>query len=209
MRESGLDSTRPNLEKSTSGHGGKLNGSEPPDLETCEGVFPESAPFTNACTSACRMRPFGPVAATRVRSTPSSRANLRTDGDAWGFAPVSSCGSRGTGLGADTAAAAAGAGVDAGASALSTRAGAGADAGVEPVASSTRMGAPFDTLSPTFTLTVCTTPDAGEGISMVALSDSSVRSDCSFVTLSPGFTSTSMTSTSLKSPMSGTGTVMV
>src|SRR3954462_15299302 len=112
MRESGLDSTGPNLEKSTSGHAGKLNGSEPPDLETCEGVFPESAPFTNACTSACRMRPFGPLAATRVRSTPSSPANLRTDGDEWGFAPVSSCGSRGTGLGADTAPAAAGAGGD-------------------------------------------------------------------------------------------------
>jgi hypothetical protein len=51
-----------------------------------------------------------------------------------------------------------------------------------------------------------TTPAEGEGISMVALSDSSVMSDCSFATASPGFTSTSMTSTSLKSPMSGTST---
>jgi hypothetical protein len=39
---------------------------------------------------------------------------------------------------------------------------------------------------------------------MVALSDSSVTSDCSFATASPGFTSTSITETSLKSPMSGT-----
>src|SRR5688500_16077758 len=41
---------------------------------------------------------------------------------------------------------------------------------------------------------------------MVALSDSSVMSDCSLVTASPGLTRTSMTSTSLKSPMSGTRT---
>ena len=41
---------------------------------------------------------------------------------------------------------------------------------------------------------------------MVALSDSSEISDCSFATVSPGLTSTSMTSTSLKSPMSGTFT---
>ncbi len=39
---------------------------------------------------------------------------------------------------------------------------------------------------------------------MVALSDSSVTSDCSFFTTSPGLTSTSITATSLKSPMSGT-----
>ena len=44
---------------------------------------------------------------------------------------------------------------------------------------------------------------------MDALSDSSETSDCSFATVSPGFTSTSMTSTSLKSPMSGTFTSMM
>ena len=49
-----------------------------------------------------------------------------------------------------------------------------------------------------------TTPAPGEGISIVALSDSSVMSDCSLATASPGLTSTSITSTSLKSPMSGT-----
>src|SRR6185503_15265484 len=50
------------------------------------------------------------------------------------------------------------------------------------------------------------TPAFGDGISIVALSDSSVMSDCSLLTASPGFTNTSMTSTSLKSPMSGTST---
>src|SRR5688572_5129852 len=68
------------------------------------------------------------------------------------------------------------------------------------------MGEPLETLSPILILIAFTTPAEGEGISMVALSDSSVMSDCSFVTASPGFTSTSMTSTSLKSPMSGTST---
>ena len=62
---------------------------------------------------------------------------------------------------------------------------------------------PLDTLSPTLTFSSFTTPAPGDGISIVALSDSSVMSDCSFVTASPGLTSTSMTSTSLKSPMSG------
>jgi hypothetical protein len=56
------------------------------------------------------------------------------------------------------------------------------------------------------TFTSFTTPAAGEGTSIVALSDSSVTSDVSGFTVSPGFTSTSMTGTSLKSPMSGTFT---
>ena len=63
---------------------------------------------------------------------------------------------------------------------------------------------PSDTLSPTLSFSCFTTPAAGEGISMVALSDSNVISEDSFCTVSPGLTSTSMTSMSLKSPMSGT-----
>jgi hypothetical protein len=59
-------------------------------------------------------------------------------------------------------------------------------------------------LSPTLTLTSFTVPAAGEGTSIVALSDSSVSSGSSGFTLSPGLTSTSITGTSLKSPMSGT-----
>jgi hypothetical protein len=60
------------------------------------------------------------------------------------------------------------------------------------------------TLSPTLTLSSFSTPAAEEGISIEALSDSTVSSDCSTFTVSPGFASSSMTATSLKSPMSGT-----
>ena len=63
-----------------------------------------------------------------------------------------------------------------------------------------------ETLSPTFTCSACTTPLNGLGTAIVALSDSSVMSGCSGVTVSPGLTSTSITGTSLKSPMSGTRT---
>src|SRR5258706_15577122 len=75
-----------------------------------------------------------------------------------------------------------------------------------PAESRTRIGEPCATLSPTFTLIDCTVPAPGDGISIVALSDSRVMSDCSLATLSPGLTRTSMTSTLLKSPMSGTFT---
>ena len=72
--------------------------------------------------------------------------------------------------------------------------------------SRTRIGEPCETLSPSLILSSFTTPAPGDGISIVALSDSSVMSDCSFATASPGLTRTSMTSTFLKSPMSGTFT---
>ena len=32
---------------------------------------PDSASLTNFCTSSCRIRPLGPLPATRARSTPS------------------------------------------------------------------------------------------------------------------------------------------
>src|SRR3954467_3929485 len=85
---------------------------------------------------------------------------------------------------------------------------AGADAAAS-APSSTRIAEPFDTLSPTLTRISFTTPAPGDGISIVALSDSSVISDCSLVTWSPGLTRTSMTSTVLKSPMSGTFTSLL
>ena len=68
---------------------------------------------------------------------------------------------------------------------------------------------PSDTLSPTLTFNSFTTPANGAGTSMVALSLSSVTSESSALTLSPGLTSTSMTGTSLKSPMSGTRTSLI
>ena len=60
------------------------------------------------------------------------------------------------------------------------------------------------TVSPTFTRSSLTTPAADDGISIDALSLSTVIRLCSAATVSPGLTSTSMTPTSLKSPMSGT-----
>src|SRR5271169_6388490 len=75
--------------------------------------------------------------------------------------------------------------------------------------SSVRMGLPSLTLSPTLTLSSLTVPAAGAGTSMVALSDSSVTSESSAFTAAPGLTNTSMTGTSLKSPMSGTLTSIV
>ena len=46
-----------------------------------------SARFTNAARPSCEMRPFGPLPVTCARSTPSSRANLRTEGDACAACP--------------------------------------------------------------------------------------------------------------------------
>ena len=69
-------------------------------------------------------------------------------------------------------------------------------------------GAPSDTVSPTVTRIDSTVPTCGEGTSMAALSLSSVTRGVSMSILSPGETSTSMTGTSLNSPMSGTRTVI-
>ena len=66
------------------------------------------------------------------------------------------------------------------------------------------MSEPFSTRSPTPTRSSRTVPAAGEGMSMVALSDSTVISGSSSLTTSPGATWISMTGTSVKSPRSGT-----
>src|SRR6266853_3907775 len=91
---------------------------------------------------------------------------------------------------------------------------AGARAGLEGAAapalsSSRRIGDPCETLSPILIRNSFTIPASGDGISTVALSDSSVMREVSFSTRSPGFTRTSMISTSLKSPMSGTLTSII
>jgi len=65
---------------------------------------------------------------------------------------------------------------------------------------------PADTRSPVLTLSAVIFPAAGDGMAMVALSVSSVMRPCSAATESPGFTRISMTSTSAKSPRSGTTT---
>ena len=73
-----------------------------------------------------------------------------------------------------------------------------------PATSNTRIKLPSETLSPTAIFNCFTTPAFGEGISIAALSDSSVINEVSASITSPSRTSTSMTSTSLKLPMSGT-----
>src|SRR5258708_35732272 len=62
--------------------------------------------FTYAFTSSCVMRSLGPVPAMRLRSAPTSRANLRTDGLAYAFEkPASSIGGIARAAGAATGAA--------------------------------------------------------------------------------------------------------
>ena len=63
-----------------------------------------------------------------------------------------------------------------------------------------------DTLSPTLTLIRCTMPPSGAGTSIVALSDSSVTSAILGLHRIARLHQTSITGTSLKSPMSGTRT---
>src|SRR5246127_2627241 len=77
-------------------------------------------------------------------------------------------------------------------------------AGPAPSTSSMRIGAPSLTLSPTLTASDLTTPAAGEGTSIDALSDSSVIRGASASTCWPGCTAISMIGTSWKSPRSGT-----
>src|SRR5712691_5404923 len=97
---------------------------------------------------------------------------------------------------------------------MGAAAAAGARAGLDGAAapalsSSRRIGDPCETLSPILIRNSFTIPASGDGISTVALSDSSVMREVSFSTRSPGFTRTSMISTSLKSPMSGTLTSII
>jgi len=108
---------------------------------------------------------------------------------------------------ASAAGAATGAAAGAGAGAAAAGAGAGAGAAAAaPSASSISTTEPCLTLSPRATLSSFTTPAVLDGISIEALSDSTVISDCSALTVSPTLTSSSMTATSSKSPMSGTFT---
>ena len=176
-------------------------------------VLPAITALTKACTSSWVMRPFGPLPLTSSSGTPSSRASLRIVGEACGSAPCGAVGSwagsaavgtvRSPPGGAAAAGAVAGAGAAAGA-ARERRRGSGAPRRRRLRASRSRL--PFDTLSPTLTLSSFTTPACDDGISIDALSLSTVIRLCSAFDLSPGLTSTSMTATSSKSPMSGTTT---
>src|SRR5690606_41586550 len=94
----------PNFEKSISGTLGRA-AAPPPPAAAAAGVPDASACLTNDLTSSGVMRDFGPVPLTRLRSTPSSRANLRSDGLAYARAkPASSMGGRPAGALADAGA---------------------------------------------------------------------------------------------------------
>ncbi len=81
-----------------------------------------------------------------------------------------------------------------------------ADAGTPATSatSSISTSEPSLTLSPSATRSSLTTPAWLDGISIDALSDSTVIRDCSAFTVSPGLTINSITVTSAKSPISGT-----
>src|SRR6202171_6470607 len=211
IRDSGFTSMGPNLAKSTFGHGNRPSAAPPAD-DAAAPVEAADAPlitsFTYFCTSSRRTRSLGPLPFTRDRSTPSSRASARTDGEACAFLKLS-LSMRGVAaadaLGAFFSGAEDAVEADGGsAAATATAACVGAAGARAPAASRTGIPLPLLTLSPSLPFTSLITPAEGAGISMVAFSDSSVTSESSAFTASPGLTRTSITGTSLKSPMSGT-----
>lgn len=197
-------STSPNLLKSTSGIGGMPAppvAPAPPDLARC------SCSLTKTWTSSLRMRPLGPLAFTSLSSTPNSRASMRTAGPAWTLAPSRLGAPTGAGVSALAGAGAAAAAFCSAAGAADwagAAAGCSSAAGAAPSTFSLRIRSPVPTSSPTLIETLSTTPEAGEGISMLALSDSRVISDWSASTVSPALTITSMTLALPAEPMSGT-----
>src|SRR6185369_4641854 len=198
MRDSGLTSTSPNLAKSTFGQGSRSSTPPPVTPPAAAATGPEMAPditpLTYLLRSSLTMRPFGPLAGTLDRSTPSSRAKARTDGEAWTLAPIGRAGARAAG------AAGAATGSATGAAACGAAAGAAAPAPVSTLISTT----PSLTLEPSWTSTSLTVPETVDGTSMVALSDSNVAIASSTLIESPTLTKRSMTGTSEKSPISGT-----
>ena len=83
-----------------------------------------------------------------------------------------------------------------------------AGAAVDSLVSIITMELPMEILSPTLTRIEVISPAIGAGISILALSLSTVSRDWSSSTVSPSLTRISMISTSLKSPMSGTSIVV-
>ena len=75
--------------------------------------------------------------------------------------------------------------------------------------SSSRMSSPSETVSPSFTLIEVILPAIGEGTSIDALSVSNTIIDWSTSIMSPTFTLTSITSTSVAPPISGTRMISV
>ena len=230
MRPSSLRSIGPNLAKSTFGQGISPNAApsppEPP-FAACAlvSVAPDITDLVKACTSSWVIRPLLPVPFTSSKGTPSSRANLRTEGDAWGsptVVPPGACaGTLPTAEAKATGAEVVVTAGDATAGALATVAdgggkvagaacagAAGAATGALATSAPSKIAnkSPMLILSPNLTFSSFNTPACEEGISIEALSDSTVIKDCSTLMVSPDFTNTSITATSLKSPISGTFT---
>ena len=89
-------------------------------------------------------------------------------------------------------------------SAESASASASSSASPPPSASISTMSSPSETVSPSLTRTLRTLPPLGAGTSMLALSDSRVIRVSSGSITSPSDTATSMISTSVSPPISGT-----
>ena len=93
MRDMSLRSTGPNLVKSTFGQGSRPKASPPPAPAgaladwACVRALPAITDWVNPCTSSSVMRPLSPLPLTSASGTPSSRAKLRTDGEACGKLP--------------------------------------------------------------------------------------------------------------------------
>src|SRR5579864_8256187 len=224
MRDSGSSAVGPNCAKSTGGTSGSAGrAAAPPAAAPAAGAPPPRTCLTNALTSSWVMRSLKPWPATWARFTPSSRANLRTEGPAWAREnPGSSMGARswryevgtpscdsGTSLPPERSAGGAAAGGGAGAACgggAGRAAGAAAAGAPAPSARSVASRSPLLSVPPLVAWIFSMTPLAVDGTSIAALSDSRVTSGVSTPTLSPGFTSTSMTATSLKLPRSGTRT---
>src|SRR5215218_1555566 len=205
MRGSGLVSTGPNFAKSTAGISGM-----PMPAAAAGAAGAAAGPRRKPFTSSAVTRPFSPVPLSFVRSTPSSRASRRTEGLA--CTPVKSVEAAGA---ASRATGEPGWGAGGGAACLGCGAGSccaitegGGAIAPSSVPRSIRIGVPSPTRSPTLTSSFSTVPWRGAGTSIVALSLSSVTSGSSALIAAPSATWTSMTGTSLKSPMSGTRTSM-
>src|SRR5687768_17880049 len=200
MRPSGLTSTGPKAAKSMSG----TRGSAAP-AESARGG-PVSAFLTNALTSSSLMRPLSPLPVTRARSTPSSRAKRRSAGLACALRMSGSALPAGAAIGAvmRTVESCTGALADAGSAGAGTAGFATGVAAASPFTVATTS--PAFTRPPRVTWSFVTVPAADDGTSIVALSVSSDTRGDSTATVSPSFTRTSMTSTSLNSPRSGTRT---
>ena len=138
------------------------------------------------------IRPDGPLPETRARSTPSSRASLRTAGPAglivslgealfvaspFATATAADALAAGAGTGCSTTAGSLGFTVGVGGSGSAGFSTGGAAAGCAAEPPSESNACPTFTVSPFLTSTSCITPPGGQGTSITALSVSTSSTD--------------------------------